>query len=134
MANQIRTITILIALCLLFALPGCNNSNAHKVEIEEIKADLARAESQRDGWKIKNDAVTRERDALKKKTDELIESRGTLEMQINGLTAARDAIQRQFTEIAASRDKWQARIDELTKAKNDALDAAKEAQAQVDEL
>jgi len=134
MITRTRILILLAAVCLSFALPGCNEANTQKVEMERLKAELARTESERDSWKGKVDSVTKERDRLKAKADELIESRGELEMQINGLAAARDAIQKQFRELTASRTQWQGQLDELTKAKEDALATAKDAQGQIDGL
>ena len=134
MTTRTRILILLVALCLSFALLGCNEGNTHKVDLERLKAELARTEAERDSWKRKVDSVTKERDRLKGKVDELIDSRGELERQINGLTATRDTVQKQLRELAASRSQRQTQLDELTKAKNEAVAVAKHAQGQIDDL
>lgn len=134
MTRQTLILIYLVLFCLSPALPGCNNSDAHNVELEELKTALEKTESERDNLKTKADTTTRERDKLKKKVDELITSRGELEMQINALAAARDSIQKQFGELTASRNQWQKQLDELTKAKDQALVTNQDAQTQIDDL
>lgn len=136
MTTRKHILMLLVALCisLPIAFTGCSEGNTHKVDIERLKAELARTGSERDSWKRKVDSVTNERDRLKGKVDELIESRGELEKQINGLVSARDTIKKQFGDLTASSSQWQDQVDELTRAKNEALATAKDAQAQMDGL
>ncbi len=45
MTMRTRILILLVALCLSFALAGCNEANTHRVDLERLKDELARTEA-----------------------------------------------------------------------------------------
>lgn len=93
MMKKMLVLVCMIALGFLFALVAFDNTSAQstesegvKAELEQLKAALVKAESERDNLKVKVAIEQRDRDQLQEKVNELTLTREKLHKQVEQFT------------------------------------------------
>ncbi len=110
-------------------------------DVEKLKGSLSEAESRladattaKNGLQVQVQELTTSRSNLETKVSELDKARINVETKVSELTKSRDDLQKMVQNLVDTRGVLEQQVATLTKAKNAALEDARNAQSKVDML
>ncbi len=110
-------------------------------DVEKLKGSLGEAESKladtttaKNGLQVQVQELTTSRSNLEAKVSELDKARVNVETKVTELTKSRDDLQKMVQNLVDTRGVLEKQVATLTKAKNAALEDARNAQSKVDVL
>jgi chromosome segregation ATPase len=110
-------------------------------DVEKLKGSLGEAESKlaeattaKNGLQVQVQELTTSRSHLEAKVSDLDKARISVEAKVSELTKSRDDLQKMVQSLVDTRGVLEQQVATLTKAKNAALEDARNAQSKVDAL
>ena len=139
----------------LLTLAGCSGAPADSTEIKKLQADLKDANGQNEILKKDTQRLAESLKQAESSLADTTDARNRLQVQVEDLTKSRDELTAKVAELGTVRTGLQSRVDELTKtveglaktrttlekqvadltkARNLALDDARNAQGKIEQL